>query len=110
MIYRERYAGGRTIFGFFEQCFLLLPQVLVTWQTAAASHRRGFALSLFRSEQVSYNALLPQYRTGRHFVPIEAQWEEARREEMHGVVLDSAAAYLQERLRVAEKAAGRAGT
>ena len=61
MIYAERYAGGRSIFGYTMQSFLLLPQLLVTWQTAHESHHNGLALSLFRTAQVSYNILHPQY-------------------------------------------------
>ncbi len=61
MIYAERYAGGRSIFGYTMQSFLLLPQLLVTWQTAHESHHSGLALSLFRTSQVSYNILHPQY-------------------------------------------------
>ena len=91
VIVKERYSGGRSIFGFVMQSFLLLPQVVVTWQTANDSQRSGLALSLFRSAQTSYNCMLPSYMEGRYFVSREAQEAEALREELHGAVVDSAA-------------------
>ena len=103
-----RYAGGRTIVGFAMQAVLLLPQLIVTWTTASQSHHRGLALSLFRSQQVSYNVMLPSYMVGKYFVSIEAQREEAELEEIHGKVLSSAARYMQTRLHLAEAHAARA--
>jgi hypothetical protein len=110
MVYTQRYAGGRSIFGYLTQCCLLLPQLVVTLQTASDSRRHGLALSLFRSHRVSYNVMLPSYSDGAYFVSVEAQDAEAARQELHGTVLSSAARYMQARLHVAEKfeARGRA--
>ena len=103
MIYAERYAGGRSIFGYTMQSFLLLPQLLITWQTAQESHHNGLALSLFRTAQVSYNILHPQYYGGKYFVSLDEQREEAKQEEVHGAVISRAQKYMQERLNVAER-------
>jgi hypothetical protein len=103
MICYERYAGGRSIFGYTMQSFLLLPQLIITWQTAQVSHHNGLALSLFRTAQVSYNILHPQYYGGKYFVSLDEQHEEAKKEEVHGAVLNRAQKYMQERLNVAER-------
>ena len=103
MIYVERYAGGRSIFGYTMQSFLLLPQLLITWQTAHVSHHNGLALSLFRTAQVSYNILHPSYNAGKYFVSLEVQREEAKKEEVHGAIISRAQKYMQERLKVAER-------
>jgi hypothetical protein len=102
-IFGARYAGGRSVFGFIAQVLLLAPQLLVTWTTASESHRGGLALSLFRTHQASFNIILPQYTQGKYFMTMRDQDDEHEREELHGRVVSSAARYLQERLRVAEK-------